>query len=136
MAEKLILSNRAILKIHTGLRNLDGVASEAGKITRFDFDENVTWNIAKNIVLVERALEAYERARKSLLAKHAIVEGVQHQITEENAGKYATFMEEIEKLKDKQVEITGVLKLKKTELKEGGLNVPSIFADLMEIIKE
>jgi hypothetical protein len=136
MAERLTLSNRRLQKLFSGLRNLDGVSNEAGKIERFDFEDGVSWNISKNTVLVERALEPYERERKKLLGKHGIVEGVNHTVNEENAPKYAKFMEDIEGLKDKTIEVSGLLMLKLADLNKGGKIPPSVKADLFDLIKE
>lgn len=134
MAEKLTLSVRDLLKIDEGLRSLDGVSNEAGKITRFDFESGLAWNIAKNQDITERALAPYNRAVAALQAKHGIVERMQ--LTEENAAAVATFADKRNELLDKSVEVNGILKLSRSDLQTAGVKIPGVLKNLMQILKD
>lgn len=134
MAEKLTLSLLDVLKLHEGLAALDGVATGDGKVQRFDFDEGLTWNIAKDVRLVAAEKETYELARASLGTKHGIVNGMK--LTADNAAAAAAFMEADEKLKAKRVELTGILRLPRTALQKAGVKIPGILANLYPIVDD
>ncbi len=134
MAEKLQLENRAISKVREGLNALSGVSDKASEITRFDFDGKLVWNIAKNEDLFERAENIFLRARKALAAKHQVVEGMK--LTDENAPRVALYQKELDELQDKTQELTGVLKLKRSDLEAAGVKIPSVFKCLMPILTD
>ena len=135
MAEKPTpYTNREIVKVREGLRLLSGVSSKAGEVTRFDLPDNLVWNVAKDESIFERAEEVYQRARKSLAAKHGVVENMK--LTEANASAVAAFIEANEGLLDQTQELSGILKLKRKELQEAGVNIPAILKDLLPILTE
>lgn len=138
MAEKpLTLSNREILNLKEGLSSLDGVIDKAGsntEVTRFTFDDKLTWNIAKDLDIVERATLLYQKARRSTAAKLGVIDGMK--VTQENAASVAKYQEEEDKLQDKTQDLTGVLKLSRKELQSGNKIPPSVLKNLMPILTE
>jgi hypothetical protein len=138
MAEKpLTLTNRELLNLHEGLSALDGVVDKAGQnteLTRFTFDDKLSWNIAKNADLVERATIVYQKARKKEAARLAVVPGMK--VTVENAAAVSKYQEEEEKLLDKTQDLTGVLKLSRRELQNGNKIPPSTLKNLMPILTD
>lgn len=134
MAEKITATNREILKIHEGIAALDGIANSEGKVDRFDLDVDLVWNVAKNRRIIEGAVETYQKARRSLLQKHKVIDRMK--ITPENAANIATFQEEEEKLLEKSNELTGILKLKRSDLTKAGVRVPGILSNLILILDD
>jgi hypothetical protein len=135
MADKTYeLTNREIVRLAEGLRGLDGVVESAGKLRRFDFDDNLTWDIAKNSDIVERAAKLYERARKKLAAGLEVVEG--QGVTPQNAAAVAAFIAGNEELLDKTQTLAGLTRLNRKTLQSGNKIPPSIFAALMPILED
>lgn len=134
MADKLTLSNREILKLNEGLCALDGVADKEGKIERFNLDDKLVWNVTKARRIVESAVETYRLARKSVGARHGVVDGMK--LTEANAASVALFMEADEKLQAQTNELIGILKLKRSELQAAGVKIPGILSNLYPIITD
>lgn len=128
------LTNREIVRLAEGLRGLDGVVESAGKLRRFDFDDNLTWDIAKNSDIVERAAKLYERARKRLAAGFEIVEGVS--LTPQNAPAVAAYLDGNEELLDKTQTLIGLVRFNRKTLQSGNKIPPSIFAALMPILED
>lgn len=133
MAEpKITLTNKQISKSVEGLKSLDGVSNEAQKIERFDFDENLGWNIAKNRHIFENAEEVYQKAKASLAARLGIVENMK--LTSENAAAVAKFVEQNNALLEKTQELNGILKISRSALFKAGVKIPGIYTCLMPII--
>lgn len=138
MAEKALEpSNREILNLHQGLSSLDGVVDKAGQnteVTRFTFDDKLSWNIAKDADIVERATVVYRKALKSLAARHGVVPGMK--VTPENAASVAKYQEAEELLLDKTQPLPGILKLSRQELQNGNKIPPGVLKNLMPILTE
>lgn len=134
MAEKITVTVKDALKLQEGLRALDGVADREGKVERFELDADLCWNVAKDRRIVDGAVETYEKARKALGTTHGVVDRMK--LTDANAASVAAFIEGDDKLLAKPVELTGVLKLKRTELQKAGVRTPGILANLMPILDD
>lgn len=138
MAENaLTLSNRELLNLHEGLSALDGIVDRSGQnaeVTRFKFDDKLSWNIAKAADIVERATLVYQRARKSAAANFGVVSGMK--VTPENASNVAKYQEAEEALLDKTQEVQGILKLARRDLQNGNAIPPSVLKKLMPILIE
>ncbi len=135
MADKPItLPNRTIVKLVEGLKALDGVSNDTAKIERYDFDESLGWNIAKDRDIFERAETVYHKAKASLAGRLGIVE--QMKLTPENAPKVAEFIEKNDKLLDQTQELSGVLKLSRKALFQAGVKIPGIYTALMPILSD
>lgn len=132
-AKSLTPSNREILKLHSGLKDLVGAQDKEG-IERFDFDLKTAWNLAKCLSIVERAVETYERAKRVLAAKLGVVEG--QKLTDENAPKVAQFLKQLDDLKDQQNELSGLLRFKVGDIQKAG-NIPhTVLANIMPLLDE
>lgn len=131
--EPITLTNRDILKLHDGLTALSGVSNKKDEITRFDFSTDLVWNIAKNETLIERAKEAFVKAKKEIAAKYGVVENMK--ITDANAAQVASFIDAEEKLLEKTQDVSGLLKLSRVDLQKGGLNIPGVLKLLMPLLE-
>lgn len=133
MAEpRITLTNRQILKLVEGLKSLDGVSNEAQKIERFDFDENLGWNVAKDRHLCEEAEEVYKKSKASLAARLGVVENMK--LTPENAAAVAKFIEQNNDRLEKTQELNGILKISRSALFKAGVKIPGIYTCLMPIL--
>lgn len=133
-ASPLSISNRAILKIVEGLKCLDGVSNDTAKIERYDFDENLGWDISKDRDIFERAEVVYNKAKSAAAARLGVVDKMK--LTEANAPAVAQFVEQNEGLLDKTQDLTGVLKLNRKALWKAGVKIPGIYSSLMPILVE
>jgi hypothetical protein len=128
------VTNRQILKIRDSLKALDGIPGKVGEVIRFDFEVATSWNLSKNITIIERAVEAYERERMKISREMNVSPG--QPITIENAANVAEWAGKIETLKDLPQELTGLLKIRRGELFRNGNKIPpgviSGMADLVE----
>lgn len=133
MSEKVTLTNRQILNLYAGLKGLDGMMSGT-EFVRFEFADNIAWNISKNLTIVEAAVTAYERRKSKIFLECKVSPG--QQVTSENAAEVAACMEKIEALKDQTNELTGILFLKRADLKCSENKIPpSVRAQLDPIIR-
>lgn len=133
-AKPTTLTNREITKLFEGLRALDGTTGKDGAVERFELDDGLSWNAAKDRAIVERAFETYTYERKKIAAKWGVVDGMK--LTPENAPNVAKFAEACEELLERTNELNGLLRFKKAELLKAGVNVPSILSNLMPLIDE
>lgn len=129
----LTLTNEELLKVEEGLKSLDGIPDK-GTVIRFDLPDDLCWNCAKNRCIVERGLRAHGLELRRLAAKHKVVDG--QRLTEENAPAIAAYLAAAEALKDKTIELTGILKINRKELVAAGVKVPGIFTNLMPILTD
>ena len=90
--------------------------------------------ISKDRCQVEDGKRAFEVGLKLLQVTHKIIEG--QKITDENAERVAKFIDAREKLLDKEVELTGVLRLSRAALAKAGVKIPGIFSNLMPILTD
>lgn len=134
MAETIKLTNRDLQKLNEGIVALDGIADASGGVTRFDLGVDLSWNVAKIRTIVERANEAFNRAKKSLAAQNGVVE--RQRVTAENAPAVAKYIDDVEALLDKEVELTGILLLDRSVLQKAGVKTPGIYSNLMLIIAD
>ena len=135
MSAARTLTNATILKLRDGLRALDGIAGKPGEIIRFDFDAATSWNITKNLVLIERAVEVYERERAKISQADGVPPGMA--VTDANAEKVAAWKNKVDHLKNEGTqEITGLLKIRRQDLQKAGVKVPGILANLFDLIEE
>lgn len=127
-------TNREILKVHEGLTALDGVASKDGSVIRFEFDDSLSWNIAKDRRIFEEAKKNYDLACKTLATSLKIVDG--QKVTDENAERVAKFIEGCEKIRDKTQDLSGVLRISRKDLQKAGVKIPGILSNLMPILND
>lgn len=133
MPETLNITNRQILSLHAALRALDGMPS-GSEFIRFEFADNVAWNITKNLIIAENAAVAYERRKGQIMREAGICQG--QTVTAENAVAVAKMLDRLEALKDETNDLTGLLFLKRADLKcEVNKIPPSVRAGLDPIIR-
>lgn len=133
MAKNMVLSNLQIEKLHKGLRALDGVPV-GSETVRFEFSDNLSWNITKNLVLVERALEVYKKHQAKLMRDTGISIG--EKVTDSNIQKVSVWKEKLDTLNENTQEISGLLLLKRADLQKAGVSkFPGIMANLFDLIE-
>lgn len=131
----MTLTNSKILKLRDGLKALDGVPGKPGEVIRFDFDAATSWNITKNMVLIERAVEVYERERNKISATDGVSPGTA--VTDANAEKIAAWKAKVDALKnDGTQEISGLFKMRRQDLQKAGKIPPGVMANLFDLIEE
>lgn len=134
MSDLLTLTNRQIIKLRDGLMSLDGIAGRPNEVIRFEFDTQLSWNIAKNAGIINRAFDLYEAERNKISRDMRVQPGLP--VNEANSDRVAAWSEKIETLKELQQEFRGLLKLKRAELQKGNKIPPGILANLMELLEE
>ena len=99
----------------------------------YKFDSSTCWNISKNLNILKKVVLDYEDANKMLVTSM----GVSEDTPKTDPEKYKLFVEELNMLLEKKIEVKGLLKLKLA-----GLNLdknpiqPGIIADLADHIEE
>lgn len=131
MAKSTTLTNREILKLSSGLTDLVGAQDKDG-VERFDFDANTSWNLAKDLDIVERAVGLYDKQKRIIAAKLGVVEG--QKLTDENAPRVAQFLKELDDLKDQSVELQGLLRFKRADIQKAGKIPHTTLAAMMPLI--
>lgn len=135
MAEKLKLFNHEIIALRDGLRALDGIPGKMGEVIRFDFSDSLSWNITKNLVIVERAVKVYDMQRNKISHDSGVAQGMV--VNEANAEKVGAWKDRMDHLKDEESqELDGLLKLKRVELQKAGKIPPGIMANLFPLLEE
>lgn len=135
MPSALTLTNRQILNVRDGLKSLDGIPGKPGEMIRFEFEPGLSWNLTKNMVIIERAVETYERERNKITKESGVTQGTS--VTDANAEKVSAWKEKIDALKNEGTqELTGILKLKRSELQKAGVKFPGVLANLFPILEE
>ena len=130
----LTLTNTQLADITAGLCQLDGIRLSADSFKPFKFDDDTVWKIASNHGAAAQALTTFERAKKMLVAQHGMVEGMK--VTPENAAQVQAFMAALDALQERPVEVPGLEKIKRSELKVGSNPIaPSTLARLMPILE-
>lgn len=136
-----LIKGAKLPKLHDGLIALDGLVVRPGEVEPYSFAPETIFKIASNIVIVFDALSAYIRARKLLTSKYQVVERMP--ITETNAKQVAEFMEAVDLLEEKHVELGGIEVISRQELRVGpdakkGQNriPPSVVAALSPILSD
>lgn len=114
MPEPQKLTVRQLTALHRGLTSLDGVKRGSGEVESFDFETGVRWNLTKNAVAVGRMLEAFQKFDRDCRIRHGVIDGLP--ITEANIQRINAYAAEIEPLKDQEIEVSGLLAVKLTEL--------------------
>lgn len=146
MPETIKLTVRDLLKLHSGLKGLDGNRHSDKEFFYFDYDAGVRWNIGKNLAIVEREVEVYQKNVRAETRAVNLADGMN--MSEIPTLTAATISHKIDALKDKEIELTGILFLKLEEIerrpdskdprmKDIKVNPipPSILAALMPIIQ-
>lgn len=129
----LKLTNRQIARLAEGLKALDGVVSDGGKITRFKLDSDTAWNIAVNIEIVDQAIRIYERAKKTLGEQYGVVERME--LTPQNAPNVASYIAAEDVLQDK-IQDLGLHIFSRKTLQEKNAIPPSVLANLKPILTD
>jgi hypothetical protein len=99
--------------------------------TPYQFNESTAWNIAKNINVLRKLVTEYEEDNKLMVETMKVDEKTINTDPE----KYKTFTEELTKVLEKKVEVSGLLKIKLS-----GLNLshnpiqPGLLADIADHI--
>lgn len=134
MPSTLKLTNRQILNLRDGFKSLDGVPGRPGEVIRFEFDAGLSWNITKNTVIIERAVEVYERQRAKITKESGVAAGTT--VTDANAEKVSAWKEKLDALKnDATQELVGLLKIQRAELQKAGVKFPGILANLFPLLE-
>ena len=151
MSEILKITNRDLIKLDQALKCLD--CSRAGKdeVIPFEFDARVSWSLAKNSVLVERAKLAFDRAIRQQSKQCGLTPGDSIRVgpgdnpDPELVRKFAAFEETADVLKDQETEISGLIFISLKDLltkpsnsdgKQGKNPIPqSVIIGLVPIIK-
>lgn len=108
MPEVLHVSIRQLVSLHKGLNSLDAVRDGESELIGFLFDKKVGWELTKDGVLVERAMEAYQKRDRALMKKYGVYEGMSMK-DEKNAVALSKYNEEMEVAKDDAVDIPGII---------------------------
>jgi hypothetical protein len=143
MAENMTLKLRQVIDISAGLKRLNGVMTN-GLFSPYEFSPRTTWNIAKNGTIFDREVEAFNKAQRQMAAADLLHDG--DAVGPANAARFSAYKDKLEELKDKDVEVRGVLILTLSELlekpattsskaKTNGI-LPGILTQIMPIIKE
>lgn len=114
MAEVLHITVRQLIALHKGLNSLDAIKEGRDELIGFQFDKKIAWNLTKNAVLVERAMEAYQKRERASMKTHSIVEGMK--MDDKAALAVGKHNEEMEVAKDDTVDIPGIIYVKLDEL--------------------
>lgn len=131
----MTLTNAAILKLHVGLSSLDGQRVSKDEVKFYDFEDDVSWNITQNQVIMERAVELFDKEKKKRARENSVVEGMP--LTEANAKQAAAYMDSVDALKDQTQVLDGLIPLKRSELKQKKNKIPpSVMKDLFPLLEE
>lgn len=128
------ITNAQLESLLGALRSLDGIKNK-DEVFFFKFDEDTTWNIACLIVEVDSRLRAYNVAKKKIALANGVVEGMK--IEEKNASSISQFLNEIEELRQREVDSSGLPTIARSKLdfKRNGIP-PNVLAGLMPILTE
>ena len=113
----LSFTNTQLQKLSAGLAALDGLRTKPDEFEPFRFSPETTWKIASNQTIIADNLQKFERARKSLAAQHKIVDRMT--ITPENAEQVNAFIQELDVMSEKVLEISGLEKIARDKLNIG-----------------
>lgn len=110
------LTVEEIVGAHKALMHLDGYQKEVkdSAITvPYKFDDSTRWNIAKNKRILKTEAEAYEETRTALIKELSPDLG---DVTKETNEKQEVFRLRHRELFARKIEVSGILKLKKSAL--------------------
>ena len=134
-----MLTLEDIIGANAALNQLDGQQKE-GKdgsfaLIPYKFDDATRWNIAKNKRLFKVEAEAYDETRNALIKE---LSPVNMDVSKEDAATREKFRLRHRELLKKPVELSGLLKIKKSALLKEDLNpiAGSILELLMPILDE
>lgn len=139
-SDLIVLNNAQLQKLSAGIAALDGVRTSADLFETFKFNSDTTWNLALNHTLIQGKLGPYEAARKSLAKQYGIGITDKMAITTENADAVKLFIDALEDLQGKVVQVEGLIKIKRGDLNVGngkGENniAVSVLTNLMPILE-
>lgn len=131
------ITNAQLESIAQGLAALDGLNLKDGFVP-FRFDDETTWQIAVASDAVQRQLAVFNAAKKSLAKQNGVTDRMP--ITKENAASVAAFMESLDVLLSRPVEIE-IQPLSRAKLNVGqgekkNAIPPGVLARLMPILCE
>ena len=129
------LTSSQLSDLALGLGQLDGLRLSPDSFKPFKFEDDTVWKIASNQSLIVAQLAVFDRAKKLLVGQHEMVEGMK--ITPENAERVQAFMAALDSLQQRVIDVPGLAKIKRSELKVGANQIsPSTLARLMPILEE
>lgn len=109
-----------IKELQTALLKLDGVErvvkiDDKDKIVKepFKFSGKVRWNIAKNVGVLNRKLEGFDKVRGDLITQ---ISGGTNIIKPEETEKMKEFQAQMADILQNEEEVDGLLKLKESDL--------------------
>lgn len=136
----LTFTNTQLQKLSVGLASLDGIRTSPNDFEPFRFSPDTTWKIASNQTIIADHLQKFERARKSLAVQHKVSEGMK--ITPENSVQVNAFMQELDVLTEKVIEVSGLEKIGRDKLnigfdesKKQNAIAPSVLVNLMPLLE-
>lgn len=122
MGDTLKITNRALVKLDEALYCLDASRTGKDEVVPFVFSPKVSWALAKNAVLVERAKLAFDKAVRAQAKTLKIAPGESikagEEVSPEKRERFAAFTDAIEELRDQEVEISGLIYIKLEDLIE------------------
>lgn len=152
MGSTVKFTNRALLRLHEALNSLDGSKTGKDELIPFEFTAKVSWNLAKNQVIVERAKLIFDKALRQQAAQAGVKPGESIRVGPDEKPdpvrlqKFAKLQDAIEEMKDQSVDLSGLIFVTLDDLLSGPVDadgnkkhnpIPqSVRAGLVPIIKE
>jgi hypothetical protein len=103
-------------------------AFDGDKTNQYDLGVAVRWNIAKNLLILQKELAVIDKISRDLLSSNKLVEG--EAVTKENHSRIQKYVRDFEQLSERDVKVDGLLSLKKQDIDALPLP-PSIICDLI-----
>jgi hypothetical protein len=146
MPQSIKLTNRQLIALERGLQNTTGLFVSKTEILPYDFDTKVVYAMARDIIAVTSAIEAYNKAFRTIVRAAGYADNERLEINSETSKKVAEYQDKIEALKDLEITLDGILlcDLSKVQMKPPGDDKkvkknpipPATIADLWPIIKD
>ncbi len=124
MSDPFTITNRQLLELEIGLRQLDAVREGKDQVVALVFDPKTIYRLMKNSVVVEREKVGFDRADRAAAKTAGYFAGMQ--ANEANARKADDYQRARAELLDQEVELTGILKIKLESLLTRPIEDPKV----------
>lgn len=120
MANTHKLTLQKVIQLHSALSQLDGHAEttyddkgqpQRGKITPYQFGAKLRYAIIRNLAILGRRVEAFDKARNEALTRISGGSGVVEQTDPEYTKKVAALQAELNQLLENEEEVIGLFNL-------------------------
>ena len=134
----IILKVSEILAASNALAQLNGFQKAVGEtvaLIPYKLDDSTRWNIAKDRKILAREVEVFQEANNALIFELSPKNG---DVTKEDGPTRQQFQARIKAINDREVELPGLLKIKKAALLKDEANpVPgTVLEALMPLIDD